>query len=247
MSQVDYSRREPKANGRRFITVLVLVVVLCLVSFSLGLMVGKSGKPVVETTQIQTVPLPPQPRTVAPQAQPAPSSEQSAMAEVGDEKASQVTEQPASNDPLRELLPPVEQMPLGSGINHGAEQTAAEQATAAAEPITATAPVKVPLPAKPVVTAPVVEKPQAATTVVTTATGYVVQVASFKHRQDAETMSSKLGKDFPVVVRQADLGEKGLWYRVLVGPVATKAEAETLKQDLKKKASTDGFIKKFSA
>nr|WP_320115442.1 SPOR domain-containing protein [uncultured Desulfuromonas sp.] len=243
MSQVDYSRREPKTNGRRFITVLVFVVVLCLVSFSLGLMVGKSGKPSVETTQIQTVPLPPQPKAVTPQPLPSPASQPPATTQTVTESAPQTEEQPASNDPLRELLPPVEQMPLGSGINHGAEQAATEQATATAEPVPSAVTAKVPVleetPSQPPVKQPV---PSAVTSV----TGYVVQVASFKHRQDAETMSAKLGKDFPVVVRQADLGEKGLWYRVLVGPVATKPEAETLKQDLKKKASTDGFIKKIS-
>ncbi|WP_321530941.1 SPOR domain-containing protein [uncultured Desulfuromonas sp.] len=242
MSQVDYSRRDPKTNGRRFITVLILVVVLCLVSFSLGLMVGKSGKPAVETTQIQTVPLPPQPKTAAPQALPDSAPE----APVPDDKAADATtelaEQPTSNDPLRELLPPVEQMPLGSGINHDAEQD-----TPATEPVVPATAVTDAVPAKEVVTAPVVVQPQPVTAVTATAVGYAVQVASFKHRQDAETMSAKLGKDFPVVVRQADLGKKGVWYRVLVGPVATKAEAETLKQDLKKKASTDGFIKKISA
>ena len=244
MAQIDYNRREPQSNGRRFVTVLLLVVVLCLVSFSLGLMLGKSGKPDVETTQVQTLPVP-QPKAEPMPAAPTAASKTVAEAEPpaeAPETVPQESEAVVSDDPLRQLLPPVEQMPLGSGIN--APVTANTEMPTAENTAVAAGGAGPDLP-QPAAAAP--EKSAAVQAVaVATGSGFAVQVASFKHRQDAETMSARLGKEFPVVVRQADLGEKGVWYRVLVGPVATKAEAETLKQQLKKNASTDGFIKKIT-
>nr|WP_320048411.1 SPOR domain-containing protein [uncultured Desulfuromonas sp.] len=245
MAQMDYNRREPQSNGRRYITVLLLVVVLCLVSFALGLMLGKSGKSEVETTQVQTLPVP-QPKAEPMPAAPAAVVETVTPAESATETsvaAPLESESAVTDDPLRQLLPPVEQMPLGSGINApvmaNTEPPPAENKavamTGGPEPDTL----------KPAAVAPE-KSPAVQAVAVKTDSGFAVQVASFKHRQDAETMSARLGKEFPVVVRQADLGEKGVWYRVLVGPVATKAEAETLKQGLKKNASTDGFIKKIT-
>ncbi|PLX94942.1 MAG: hypothetical protein C0620_05010 [Desulfuromonas sp.] len=245
MTQTDYNRREPRSTGRRFVTVLVLVVVLCVVSFSLGLMVGKSGKPGgAEVATVQTVPLPPQPQVVA---EPLPQPEVGAEpANVPESAVVATPENDTEQDPLRELLPPVEQMPLGSGINHAVstEGTAADEVA----PVATTT-----QPSVPAVSDAVAVAPKAATAVkniVTAETasvsGYVVQVASFKNRADADGMSQKLSSQFAVIVRQADLGEKGIWYRVLVGPVPSKAEAETLKQALKSKAGTDGFIKKIS-
>ena len=66
------------------------------------------------------------------------------------------------------------------------------------------------------------------------ATGdYVVQIAAFREQQLAEAEFRLLKKKFPDLIVQgtpdiqkADLGDKGIYYRLRVGPYASKAEAD---------------------
>jgi cell division septation protein DedD len=59
---------------------------------------------------------------------------------------------------------------------------------------------------------------------------YLLHVSSFRGiqraRNDADYLS---GRGYDIVIAQVDLGSKGLWYRVYVGPFATEREAETTK------------------
>ena len=71
---------------------------------------------------------------------------------------------------------------------------------------------------------------------------YVVQLASFLKRSDAEIERERLRRrlsEFPAATRfdiqAADLGERGLWHRLLLGEFATRDEAQSLCQTLKER------------
>jgi SPOR domain len=63
--------------------------------------------------------------------------------------------------------------------------------------------------------------------------GYVVQVSAQRSKADAEASFRSLQKKFPSqlggrtpLVRRADLGAKGIYYRTMVGPFASAGEAD---------------------
>jgi cell division septation protein DedD len=71
----------------------------------------------------------------------------------------------------------------------------------------------------------------------------VVQVGSFRDEDDARTLQEKLlKKDFAVFIQQADLGDKGTWYRVRVGPFADAETARGAADLLKAQEKIDGFV-----
>jgi hypothetical protein len=70
--------------------------------------------------------------------------------------------------------------------------------------------------------------------------GYVVQVSSQRNEADAQASFRSLQGKFPAVlgsrsplIKRADLGEKGVYYRAMVGPFATPDEASQLCGSLK--------------
>jgi hypothetical protein len=70
--------------------------------------------------------------------------------------------------------------------------------------------------------------------------GYVVQVASQKNEADAQAAYRALQGKYPAVlgsrssfVKRADLGEKGVFYRAMIGPFASKDEATQFCGNLK--------------
>ena len=66
---------------------------------------------------------------------------------------------------------------------------------------------------------------------------YSVQVASSTNREDSERLVQKYGEHgFQAYVMTADLGDKGIWYRVRVGNMPTREAAELLKQEILNKA-----------
>ena len=55
---------------------------------------------------------------------------------------------------------------------------------------------------------------------------YVIHVSSFRGTEKArEEVLFLAGRGYPVFVYHVDLGSKGMWYRVYVGPYATRDEA----------------------
>jgi cell division septation protein DedD len=67
---------------------------------------------------------------------------------------------------------------------------------------------------------------------------YSVQVASSPDKEDSERLVRKYGEyGYQAYIMTADLGEKGIWYRVRVGNLANREEAERLKKDILNKAS----------
>jgi hypothetical protein len=70
--------------------------------------------------------------------------------------------------------------------------------------------------------------------------GYLVQVSSQRNEADAQASYRALQGKFPAVlgshepvIRRADLGEKGVYYRAMVGPFGTSEEAAQLCGNLK--------------
>ncbi|WP_028388245.1 SPOR domain-containing protein [Legionella fairfieldensis] len=76
---------------------------------------------------------------------------------------------------------------------------------------------------------------------------YLVQVASFRNRQDAEHMKALLTlKGFDVSV-SATIQHQMDWYRVIVGPFATKEDAEKVQFTLAQSEHVKGMIRKMAA
>ena len=70
--------------------------------------------------------------------------------------------------------------------------------------------------------------------------GYLVQVSSQKNEADAQATYRALQGKYPAVlgsrsasIRRADLGEKGVVYRSMVGPFGSQEEAAQLCGNLK--------------
>ena len=110
---------------------------------------------------------------------------------------------------------------------------------------------KAPEPAKPALK-PVEEKPGAPTAVVPD-TGQSVpdgrsillQVASYKDQISAQKLLEELSSDgYSGTVVQADLGERGVWFRVRVGPYPTEKDARNVLDILREKRKLKGYIVK---
>jgi cell division septation protein DedD len=115
----------------------------------------------------------------------------------------------------------------------------AQAAPARTQQLAAATPAQAPTPA-----------PAAAATT-TGEAGMFVQIAARNDQAAAmaafadlqQKYSNVLGNHSPSV-RKVDLGEKGVWYRLLVGPMANKAEADKLCEDLKTAGMKGCFSRK---
>lgn len=266
MSQSEYSRSPQQPSRRRPIVALVVVVVLCLAAFSLGIFVGKQRQKIagdVESDSPVTHQAASKPDAVVggealvAQAKKgvaasvenvtalAVGEETSVEAVVAAQSAVGSVEAVASQqvgDPLAQLTTSVVNSPLGSGMNSTpvmAKVTAVSDSVVIPAVEKTTDAVVVPETQKQAVASPVASVSTAPATVV-----YVVQVGSFKKRVDAEKVQLKLQKDYPVLVRNVDLGAKGTWFRVLVGTSSTKKDAVQLKEQLQSRYKMSGFVKK---
>ncbi|HLQ84888.1 MAG TPA: SPOR domain-containing protein, partial [Salinisphaeraceae bacterium] len=61
---------------------------------------------------------------------------------------------------------------------------------------------------------------------------WVIQVASFGKRDNAQALEQELGADFPTFHARAQINDQ-TWYRVRVGPFASRAEAENVAGELR--------------
>jgi hypothetical protein len=104
-----------------------------------------------------------------------------------------------------------------------------------------------PLPAAPAAVKPT---PAAATPAAAAApTKYVVQVGSKKSQTDALASFADMQQKFPMLlanyrpmVQKADLGAKGTWYRLRIGPIADKTTATKLCSQLKSQGLPDCVV-----
>lgn len=261
MSQSEYSRSPQQHSRRRPIVALVVVVVLCLAAFSLGIFVGKQRQKIAQAVELDapvTHQAASKPDAVAGEAlvdqAKAPVGDMTTLT-VGDETSDEavvaarsVVESVAvvapqqSSDPLAQLTTAIVKSPLGSGMNSTpvmAKVAAVSDSAVIPAVEKTTDAVVVPVTQKQTFASPASSVSSASGTV-----AYVVQVGSFKNRVDAEKLQLKLQKDYAVLVRNVDLGVKGVWFRVLVGTSSTKKAAVQLKEQLQSRYKMSGFVKK---
>lgn len=80
--------------------------------------------------------------------------------------------------------------------------------------------------------------------------GYVVQVAARRNEADALSAFGQLQKKYPSIlssyrpnIQQTDLGDKGVWYRLRVGPMDSKDSASAVCNELKAAGHSGCFVK----
>lgn len=261
MTQAEYKR--PRNAGRRKMAVVtLLVLVVCLACFALGIMVGGSGSGNVAENATGKASVSASVREM-PESQAAVSDSERGAREKAVREAKYAAEQvqasdiPSSPDTqddgekkVQTEETAVEEVPLGSGINPRKKAAAADVAIAQEpEQGAASAPRVTPeFPASQdpqAVSAAGQERSHSAPQVTAANEGkYVVQVASFRAETDAEALAQKLKPEYPAYVREVDLNEKGIWFRVLVGPLAQREEADEAQRRIKENTKLDGFVKK---
>ena len=70
-----------------------------------------------------------------------------------------------------------------------------------------------------------------------------LQVASYKGRESAAGLLEKLSAEgYSGSVQVADLGERGTWYRVRIGPYGSEEEAKRVLDKLRKERDLKGYI-----
>lgn len=224
------TRTQRRIERRQVVMMLILVIAVTVASFFLGVMVGERGSfpgfsRSVEPPRlpIAQVPPPPLPASVP----------------AGPQKLTFYDDLPKGNA-----------APLGSGINLPktsyapppppapvAAPAPAVQAQAAQTPVPAA---KINKPAAETPAAPVAEAPPKASA----GGAYVVQVAATKDQTEAKRMVEKLkGKGFVAASERADLGAKGIWFRVVAGPYSDQASAEKAAARLKQ-LKLSGIVRK---
>ena len=187
------------------------------VSFSLGVMFGKRSAAVPGDLTATESSAPPAVTRIEPPPKP--------VADTAEEKPEQLT--------FYDNLPKGKQAPLGSGINLPPEQQVERPASAAKAKAAPASPPPKPSPA-----------PQAVPPA-DAAGGFVVQIASFRTSQDAAKLAGRLkAYDLTVFVETANLGDKGVWYRVLSGPFAAREQAERTVEFLRKKERLSAIVRK---
>jgi len=72
---------------------------------------------------------------------------------------------------------------------------------------------------------------------------YVLLCGSFKSRLSALSTAEKLKQQqFPAVMEEADLGARGVWYRIKVGGFSSKDGAEKTRSEIKRKLNIDALV-----
>jgi len=252
------SRTQRRMEKKHAILLVVLLLGISLVSFFLGIMVGRGSSGTAATpTESVTPPLPVPP----PLAESLPTVEPPSTP-----VAPTVPEVEAAADKpaltFYEALPKGEQPPLGSGINLPPPEKPkkSEDSVAKTEPAPLRPPPPVPpVPASAVATAPEVVKvgtevPTPTVKVEATSAPlpkpvvqgtFVVQVASFKSLSDATALRERLiKKGYGAYVQEANLDDKGVWQRVMVGPYAGNEAVSQVVERLKNEERLSGMIKK---
>lgn len=218
------TRTQRRMERKQAMLLLLMVVAVSLVSFALGVMVGQSGTAEVARNGsgskevVKKLPPP----------DPVPAEQ-----EIAGKNDANLT--------FYEMLPKSEKSPLGSGINLPSEQ---KKDPAEVEP-----------PAERVAEKKEVEGPEkteAAETVAKSSPApaesgepFSLQVASFRKIKGALALQEKLHKKgYPAHVREVDLGQKGIWSRVIVGPFESRSKAQAILERLKQKEGLSPMIRK---
>jgi DedD protein len=209
------SRNRRRTEKRpAWMPLLLMMAVLCLGSFLLGVWIGR-GQQVVAVIE---TPVPQRMAVDPPQPEPA--------------------KPPPGTGELTffDTLPKGEQPPLGSGINlPPATQAPKQEAVQSAPPASAEQTAKT-----------AASKPVSPPPVNTSAAGlYLVQAASFAKEEEAQALHARLSKkNYPVYVQAAQLGERGTWYRVMIGPFENTSAAERIATRLQGEEKLSAMVRK---
>ncbi len=232
MTRETKTRSQRRMERKQAVLLLVTMLAVSLVSFSLGVMVGKSGSP-----QTPSAPLTPAATEKVVVEKPA-SRESDAETKTSGSAEDTADEKPSLT--FFDTLPKSDEPPLGSGINQPPAQKEQSPPRDSLKPVLEQAQIKSETASsgKEQPAGPASEPAPAV------ADGrFVVQVGSFRAEGDARTLQEKLlKKDFAVYIQQADLGDKGTWYRVRVGPFADAETARGTADLLKAQEKIDGFV-----
>ena len=217
MAQPVVSRTQRRIERKQLVLVVVLILAVAGVSFSLGVMFGKqSGVAPEEHGGTAGSGMP-----AVTQIEPPPKPAET----VAVEKPEQLT--------FYDNLPKGKQAPLGSGINLPPERKANNTGT-----VKKTGAVSASPPSK--------STPKTGAMPPASASGaLVVQIASFRTSQDAAKLAGRLKTyGLTIFIETADLGEKGVWYRVLSGPFASRENADKAVDFLREKERLSALVRK---
>jgi cell division septation protein DedD len=71
----------------------------------------------------------------------------------------------------------------------------------------------------------------------------ILQVASYQTKEAAGKLLEKLSAEgYSGTIQVADLGERGTWYRVRIGPYRSEKDAERVLQNLRNERKLKGYI-----
>lgn len=221
MAQPVVTRTQRRVERKQLLLIVILILAVAGVSFTLGVKFGQKGGPLPGFDSAR--PKLPMVTQVVPPPPPA--------TDTSPEKPQQLT--------FYDNLPKGNQAPLGSGINLPPEEHKPAPAArpkveeSAAAPSQQTLPAEVSAPAPPAVFPPAAAKGD-----------FVVQVASFRTRQDAEKLAGRLKSyKMPTFVEPVDLGKKGTWYRVIAGPYANRDNADRAAAMLREKERLSALVR----
>lgn len=215
------SRTQRRFERRQRLVMLILVMAVTVASFFLGVMVGERGRGPGGSGGPDDLAYQPAVQIAPP---PLPTGQYAAPQKLT----------------FYDDLPKGNAAPLGSGINLPKTNYSSPPPTTPPPALdTAPAPAAPPAPAqaaKP--PAPAAKPPATATTTAPKAAAggsFVIQVASTKDQAEAKRLVDRLkAKGFAATAERADLGAKGIWYRVVAGPYGDQVAAEKAAAQLKK-------------
>ncbi len=217
MAQPVISRSQRRIERKQLVLVVILILAVAGVSFSLGVMFGRQTTAAPDAYGETAISRLPTVTRIEPPPKPAET--------VAAEKPEQLT--------FYDTLPKGKQAPLGSGINLPPEQKTSSTGTVnKTEAVLASPPAR---PAPKTEARPPASAPGA----------LVVQIASFRTSQDATKLAGRLKTyGLTIFVETADLGEKGVWYRVLSGPFASRENADKAVDFLREKERLSAIVRK---
>jgi len=178
-------------------------------------------------------PNPPPPASVAPSARPAPGP--AANGTLGGDEPRKIKVVPIKGDPADIAATPAPKPAPRAATTTPRVPAPAANANASASGPLSLSPQAAPQPAEPRTHVASTNPAQAAP-----GAGYVVQISSQRSEADAQASYRALQTKFPSVlgsraplIKRADLGEKGVYYRAMVGPFASSEEAAQVCGNLK--------------
>lgn len=255
MATNSKTRKQRRLEKRQAIILLAVVLVVSLASFTLGVVVGRRGaerdlaNKLSQTEKVLVAETPSEVTAPIPKHEPAKPVEKEAEGEVVEEAKLSFYDNLAK-----------EEAPLGSGINLApveekkAEVSAKPPIDLPEQPIVAKTEAAKPAAEAVVKKAAAVAKPQpivapqeqvATETMPASVAGgsHAVQIGSFNSAGDAVALKKKMtDKGYPAFVVEADLGKKGLWYRVRIGPYAGSDSAKKMQGYLEGQEKIKGFV-----